>query len=262
VNLYIACYGVVGSPTVVLDAGWGGDSSGWFKIIPKIMPHTRICACDRASMGQSDKQTGLRTSQQIAEQLHTLLANAKVEGPYIVVGHSLGGMNMLVFANRYQDQVAGLVLAESAHPDQVERFLAVLPTPAPGEDETVASLREESTVGVWANPSDSSFPEPMDWDKTLAQVRAVKTLGSLPLVVLVDSPTSPRNLSEWEAMGVSSDVAGKLAQVWLDLHKEQAALSSDSQLIAAKKSGHFIQDDQPQLVIDAILDLVDKARKK
>ena len=72
VNLYIACSGD-GSPTVVLDAGWGMDSKGWYKIIPKIKPHTRICAYDRASMGQSDAQPGLRTSGQIAEQLHTLL---------------------------------------------------------------------------------------------------------------------------------------------------------------------------------------------
>jgi pimeloyl-ACP methyl ester carboxylesterase len=259
VNLNLLCLGE-GSPTVILDAGWNMDWMTWNLVMPKIKPHTRVCAYDRASVGHSDDQPGLRTSEQMAEQLHTLLANAKIEGPYLVVGHSLGGMNMLVFADRYRDEVAGLVLVESAHPDQVERFLAVLPTPASDEDGTLASLRKQTTVGVWAN--DPSFREPMDWDQTLTQVRTVKTLGSLPLVVLVDSLTSLPNLREWEAIGAPSDIAAKLSQVWLDLHKEQAALSSDSQLIQAEHSGHFLHYDEPQLVIDAILDLVENARQK
>jgi pimeloyl-ACP methyl ester carboxylesterase len=259
VNLYIACYGVAGSPTVVLDAGYGADSEDWIKIIPKLMLHTRVCAYDRASLGQSDKQTGLRTSQQIAEQLHTLLASAKVDGPYIVVGHSVGGMSMLVFADRFRDEVAGLVLVDSSHPDQYDRWSAVLPTPAPQESADLANLRKE-WAAEWANPDDPSFPEPMNFDETLAQVRAVKSLGSLPLAVLVHGPDSAHTQAMWA--GLPEDLIPKLEQVWLDLHKELAAFSSDSQLIVAKKSGHIIQNDEPQVVIDAILDQVDKARKK
>jgi pimeloyl-ACP methyl ester carboxylesterase len=255
VNLYITCYGIVGSPSVVLDAGWGGDSSGWFKIIPKIMPHTRICAYDRASMGQSDVQPGLRTSGQIAEQLHTVLANAKVESPYIVVGHSLGGMNMLVFADRYRDEVAGLVLVDSSHSDQMDRWSAIMPTPASDESADLADLRKG--LAAWANPDDSSFPEPMNFDETLAQVRAVKSLGNLPLAVLV-AVDPARN--SWG--NIPSELAERLDKVWLDLHKEYLNLSTDSSLILAKKSGHFIQDDEPQVVIDAILGLVEKARQK
>ena len=101
----------------------------------------------------------------------------------------------------------------------------------------------------------------MNWDETLAQVRAVKTLGSLPLAVLAASPTSKKNLREWWSIA-PVDLATRLAQVWVDLQKEYAALSSDSQLILAQNSGTYIQDDEPQLVIDAILGLVDKARKK
>ena len=112
VNLNLLCFGE-GSPTVVFDAAWGENSNAWLKTMLELRSHTRVCAYDRASMGLSDSQTGLRTSGEIAEQLHTLLASAKVEGPYLVVGHSLGGMNMLVFADRYRDEVAGLVLVES-----------------------------------------------------------------------------------------------------------------------------------------------------
>jgi pimeloyl-ACP methyl ester carboxylesterase len=253
VNLNLICRGE-GSPTVVLDAGWGMDHLTWYAIMPKIQSHTRVCVYDRASMGNSDKQAGHRTSQKIAEQLHTLLANAKVEGPYIVVGHSLGGMNMLVFADRFRGEVAGAVLVDSAHPDQRERLLAILPTPAPDEPAGLRRLREDLPL---ANPRDPRFPEPMDWDSTLAQVRAVKSLSSIPLSVLVAADPKKTKFK-----GIPNEMAASLDKVWLDLQKEHAALSSDSQLILAEHSGHFIQNDEPQLVIDAILGLVDKARQK
>jgi pimeloyl-ACP methyl ester carboxylesterase len=69
-------------------------------------------------MGQSDSRSGLRTSGQLAEQLHTLLASARVDGPYLLVGHSLAGLTMLVFADRYRSEVAGVVMVDSSHPDQ------------------------------------------------------------------------------------------------------------------------------------------------
>jgi pimeloyl-ACP methyl ester carboxylesterase len=161
---------------VVFDSGWGVDSATWSKVMLSLRSHTRVCAYDRASMGLSDSQTGLRTSQQIAEQLPTLLANAGVKRPYVPVGHSLGGMNMLVFVDRYRDEVAGLVLVDSSHPDQMDRWSAIMPTPASDESADLADLRKG--LATWANPDDSSFPEPMNFDETLAQVRAVKSLGS------------------------------------------------------------------------------------
>jgi pimeloyl-ACP methyl ester carboxylesterase len=253
VNLYITCSGD-GSPTVVFDAGWGETSSVWTKIMLDLRSHTRVCAYDRASMGQSNKQPGLRTSGQIAEQLHTLLGNAGVEGPYIPVGHSVGGMNMLVFANRYPSEVAGLVLVNSSHPDQNDRLLAALPTPSPGESKVLAYLRKES---FWTNPADQSFPEPMNWTETLAQVRAVKSLGSLPLAVLIAVDPSKSNWGD-----LPPELAASFDKIGWDLLKEYAKLSTDSSLILAERSGHYIQNDEPQLVIDAILGLVDKARQK
>ncbi len=253
VNLYLMCLGQ-GSPTVVFDAGWGENSSAWQKVMLELRAHTRVCAYDRANLGQSDSQAGLRTSKQMAEQLHTLLANAKVEGPYLVVGHSLGGMNMLVFSDRYREEVAGVVLVDSSHPDQSKQLSAILPTPAPDESASLGDLRKRL---AWVNPDDPSFPEPMDWDATLAQVRAVKSLGNIPLAVLVAvDPTKSR----WG--DIPSDLATRLDKVWLDLHKEYLNLSTDSSLILAEHSGHFIQQDEPQVVIDAILKLVDKVRQK
>lgn len=253
VKLHLVCFGQ-GNPVVVFDAGWGVDSSTWAKVMLELRDHVRVCAYDRAGLGQSDAQPGLRTSRQIAEQLHTLLTSAKVPGPYLLVGHSLGGMNMLVFAERYPNEVAGLVLVDSAHPDQNDQWAAVLPTPAPDEPSGLTKLREN--IG-WTNPNDPSFPEPMDWEATLAQVRAVKSLGDLPLAVLVDVDPSLGS-----GMNMSPEVAAAFDKVWLDLHKAYLNLSSVSSLVLAEHSGHSIQQDEPQVVVDAILKLVDKARQK
>jgi pimeloyl-ACP methyl ester carboxylesterase len=251
VQLYLVCLGT-GSPTVVLDAGWGGDSSTWLKIMSELRLHTRACAYDRPGLGQSDVQSGQRTSAEIVEQLRSLLNRAGVEGPYILVGHSLGGMNMLLFASRHPHETVGLVLVDSTHPDQVDRWLALLPTSTPDENEALAHLRRGL---IWRN--NQALPEMMDWPETLAQVRAVKSLGSLPLAVLV--AVDPER-TKWG--DIPSELAASLDRVWLDLHEEYASLSTASSLILAKHSGHCIQNDEPQVVIDAILGLVDKARKQ
>jgi pimeloyl-ACP methyl ester carboxylesterase len=253
VKLHLTCLGQ-GAPTVVFDAGWGVGSSSWAKVMLELRKHVRVCAYDRASIEASDTQTGLRTSEQVAQQLHALLTSAKVPGPYLVVGHSLGGMHMLVFADRYPNDVVGVVLVDSSHPDQNDRWAAILPTPAPDESSDLAELRKN--IG-WANPDDPSFPEPMDWEATLTQTRAVKSLGDVPLAVLV--AVDPGR-SGWG--NIPSEVAASLDKVWLDMHKEYLNLSTESFLVLAEHSGHFIQNDEPQLVIDAILKLVDKAQQK
>jgi pimeloyl-ACP methyl ester carboxylesterase len=188
VNLNLVCFGT-GSPTVVLEAGWCDDWMTWSAILPKMRSHTRVCAYDRAGVGASDSQTGLRTSEQMAEQLHTLLTSANVPGPYLVVGHSIGGMNMLVFADRYPNEVVGVVLIDSPHPDQWKQWSALLPTPAPNEPAGLGDFRKGL---VFPSPEDPNYPEPMDWDATLAQVRAVKSLGNIPLAVLVATDPAKR----------------------------------------------------------------------
>src|SRR5690242_14406475 len=99
-KLHINCTGT-GSPTVILDAGLGGTSLDWSKVQPAVTRFTRVCSYDRAGYGWSESGRGLRTSQQIVTELHLLLSRAKIEGPYVLVGHSAGGMNMRLYAYRY-----------------------------------------------------------------------------------------------------------------------------------------------------------------
>ena len=114
-RLHLYCTGTShsGSPTVILEAGGGGGSVGWSKIQPGVASFTRVCSYDRAGYGWSDNGPLPRTAGRIVTELHTLLTRAAVPGPYVLVGHSFGGLIVRLYAYRYPQQVAGLVLVDS-----------------------------------------------------------------------------------------------------------------------------------------------------
>ena len=118
-RLHINCTGE-GGPAVILDSGLGGNSLEWTLVQPKLAKFTRVCSYDRAGQGWSDESPLIRTSQNIVDELHTLLHKAEVPEPYILVGHSSGGINMRLYASYYPNEVAGVVLVDSAHEDQLK----------------------------------------------------------------------------------------------------------------------------------------------
>jgi len=103
-------------PTVVMDSGFPGTSLSWTFVQPEVAKFTRACSYDRAGLGWSDAGPMPRTSRQIVEELHALLLNAGVEGPYVLVGHSFGTFTVRLYASTYPDQVAGMVLGDPIHP--------------------------------------------------------------------------------------------------------------------------------------------------
>ena len=136
-----------GSPTVIIETGFGEpgvekENSSWINAANEIEKTTRICLYNRAGLGSSDVAPGEnRTSQDMVKDLHTLLDNAHVPSPYILVGHSIGGFHVLVFASKYADQVVGMVLVDSSHPDQWSAIKAVLPPESPDEPESLKRIR-------------------------------------------------------------------------------------------------------------------------
>lgn len=250
--LRILCTGE-GIPGVIIEAGFGepaveSDSSSWTNVRHAIEKTTRICVYDRAGLGSSDVAPGnTRTSMDMVGDLHTLLVNANVPGPFILVGHSIGGFNVRVFASEYADKVVGMVLVDSSHPDQWSSIDAVLPPESPDEPESLKRIRIIPPA---------SLPEKMDILASINQVRAAKSLGNLPLVVLTHSPT-------WSIdPNLSPEISGKVEQVWEKLQNDLAKLSSNSTHIIATRAGHYIQVDEPQLVIDAILKVIAEAKKR
>lgn len=123
-RLHLFCTGIQigGSPTVVLDASFPGTVSTWAWVQPDVARATRVCAYDRAGLGWSDRGLEPRDAVHHAQELHTLLQNAGIPGPYVLVGHSLGGLSVRLYADRYPDEVAGMVLIEGTNPDTWQRL--------------------------------------------------------------------------------------------------------------------------------------------
>ncbi len=116
-EMHLYCIGE-GSPTVILETGVGGNTLLWAYIQPAVAETTRVCAYDRAGYGWSEASSNVRTTPQMAEELHTLLTQAGIEPPYLLAGHSFGGLIVRTFASIYPDAVAGLVLIDAVHPNQ------------------------------------------------------------------------------------------------------------------------------------------------
>jgi pimeloyl-ACP methyl ester carboxylesterase len=249
-SLHILCAGV-GSPTVVFDAGMGSTSSGWARVLPGVQAFTHACAYDRAGLGQSDPGPKPRTSREMAVDLHALLANAGVAGPYVLVAHSSAGFNARLYASLYPREVVGMVLVDCSHPDQNPRFLALLPPESPGDSARLRAFRNDLLM---FGKDPSLNPEGMDWDASAAQVRAAGSLGAMPLEVLAHGRSE---LSD----DFPPDLAAKFLQTWHGMQKELAGLSSNSTYIVAAESGHDIQNEQPDLVIDSIRRVVAAARR-
>src|SRR5690242_18207099 len=130
-RLHINCTGT-GSPTVVIESGWGDMSAAWGWVQPEVAKTTRVCTYDRAGMGWSEASPEPRVAREYAKELHTLLANAHETGPYVLVGHSMGGFTVLVYAHDYPDDVSGLVLVDS---QDLPASDGVTPVPAPKPSE-------------------------------------------------------------------------------------------------------------------------------
>src|SRR5829696_5172510 len=119
--MHINCIGE-GSPTVILEAANLGMSAWWVRVQQQFAQTTQVCSYDRAGMGWSEAGPEPRDARHISSELHTLLKNADTEGPYVLVGHSYGRLYARMYAARYPNQVAGVALVDSSHPEQFTRF--------------------------------------------------------------------------------------------------------------------------------------------
>ena len=291
-SLHIYCTGDVEGPTVVVDTGMGDFSTSWQGIQPEVSKSVRICTYDRAGYGWSDASPYPRTAEQMANELHQLLVNARIEPPYILVGHSLGGFTIRVFASQYPDEVAGMVLVDSGHEEQLERLppeylrlnkqqesyfsvlgfmsrfgiMRLIGNSSKGENlapPQVAKMPKEVQplyLTMLSHPSffDTTLAELRALPETTAQVRAAGSLGNLPLIVLSADSIDDAVL---KSIGLGDDFpAAQLQQSFHELQAELAALSTNSTHIFVKDSTHAINLDQPDVVIKAILDMEEMVR--
>jgi pimeloyl-ACP methyl ester carboxylesterase len=218
--MYYACRGS-GSPTVVLDAGSPDSSEAWRAVQPRVARFTRVCAYDRAGLGRSaPAPPGHRTALAQVADLRALLAAAHIPAPYVVVGHSWGGALAELFAARYRPATAGAVILDPFFPSAG----------------LVSLLRHGKRVGGPVRRI-----EHVDLLASIRQLRAVRTLGSLPLVVVQHGATPPP----------------KDAAAW---NRAVAGLSSDAVLAEATRSGHAIPSRAPGVAVAAIRGVVAAVR--
>jgi pimeloyl-ACP methyl ester carboxylesterase len=270
-KMHIDCTGG-GSPTVILDSGLGDSYLSWRKVQPQIAKFTRVCSYDRAGLGYSEPSSQPRTSKVIAEELHALLQAVSVSPPYVIVGHSMGGYDVRVYTSLYRNEIVGMVLVDASHPDQENRFPPELKNMEGSwhrEAQFVAStmpfgiprllgLCENDPVTRaadcnWHSAREqlaeiSAFPE------SAAETANAGSLSDLPLAVLSHDPDKP-----------SSDLPPELAkptnEAWEKMQEELAHLSTRGTQTVAKNSAHYIQIDRPDVVIDAVRNVVEQARQ-
>jgi pimeloyl-ACP methyl ester carboxylesterase len=264
-RLHINCSGS-GSPTVVIESGWGDMSASWGWVQPEVAKTTRICTYDRAGMGWSELSAEPRNAREYAKELHTLLAKANEPGPYVMVGHSMGSYTVIVFAHDYPDEVSGLVLVDGQDLPAAD-VATFQPAPAPGGTiPSLASLlarigltrllsgplgsvenlpdgdkQAYAAYAVAARSVQTFIDEGQGMSEGGAQARAVTSLGDLPLIVL--------------SRGKDLDAKHTAAQT--DLLR----LSTNSQQIIAEQSGHPIMIEQPDAAIAAIVKMVEMVRQ-
>jgi pimeloyl-ACP methyl ester carboxylesterase len=240
-RLFLRCVGHR-SPTVVFE---GGLTTDWYDLQNQLSGFTRVCSYDHPNgpWSRSDHAPTPRTARDFVADLHTLLRVADVPGPYVLAGHSNGGLFTLLYASTYPRQVAGLVLIDAVHPATIKRRLAMLKPLLPPE-EWQAARQRMITV-----PHRLVDPERVDIWTSERQTRVAlrrSPIRPMPLVVLAhshpDDPPPPYvELEE---------------PFWRQLQRELARLVPGGRLAVATESGHDIQHEQPELVLDALHDVV------
>lgn len=238
-RLHLHCEGS-GSPTVVFESGAGSDGSDWRTVQPGVAQVTRACTYDRAGLGYSGGGRKPRTSNRMSDELHALLVAAAVSPPFVLVGHSAGGLNVRLFASDYPEEVVGMVLVD-ATTERGERLLSM------GSAGERRRMRDQMRRG----------PDGWDYDSFVASMKQAAQaggLGALPLVVLTrgrDGPPQP---------GVDPKSAASRFAVWQELQAALPLLSTNSRHIVVPDARHFIQWDAPAVVVRAVRDVVMAAR--
>jgi pimeloyl-ACP methyl ester carboxylesterase len=259
-----------GEPTVILDAGMVSFSSNWAWVQPEVAKVTRVVAYDRAGLGWSDAAPKPRDAGQSAKDLHMALHNANIPGPYVLAGHSYGGMVVRAFAVLYSDEVAGMVLVDGSHPDQWVRF--GVPSKTVGIGTTVSSYVARFGLFRLLNGEYKLLANglpPQQYAELMALTptpRALLTVGSQAMVW--DDVSRPLvnnggTLGDIPLVVLSVTEQPRMSDKLTALQAELPALSSDSQHITVQGAYHEGLVSQPQyasIVTDAILRVVKAVR--
>ena len=274
-SLHLYCIGE-GSPTLILEAGFGAWSTDWAVVQPDLSGMTRTCSYDRAGLGWSDAGPAPRDPQRIAAELHTLLTNASIEGPYVLVGQSIGGKHIRMFTELYPDEVAGLIFVDARHesvepidktPEENQRDreayesslnlyrilrqfgiarifgVSLSRTLVPGLENVGDDLVYENAIfGVRESTLQTMMAESPATTYSDDLLKHARLLGDLPVIVL------------------TADSSLQLVEGWDVGQQNLAALSTNTRWTIVENTGHNIQYEQPAAVETAVSNILAAVR--
>lgn len=265
-RLHLNCSGE-GGPSVILDAGLSGTSLGWTCVQKEVSAFTRVCSFDRAGYSWSDESPLKRTSVNVARELHTLLQKANISAPYLLVGHSFGGCNALLFAHLYPEETLGVILVDSVHEDMLSEFpneslsllnhpwcrwlqaalgMIRLRGPSPEIVSMFSPLPEAVRKSYLAQMNKTRYTKTVSEEikalaESLSQLRDSNVhLENIPITVIT----------------AAVDLGTSQGQNWDRLQKRLLLKSSRSKQIVADKSDHMIHHHEPDIITQAIRDMI------
>lgn len=283
-RIQIDCRGS-GSPTVVFESGLDAlGALSWTQVRDSVATATRTCTYSRAGLLWSDPSRGPFDVKAMAHDLHAALQAAGERPPFVMVGHSIGGPYSLVFTGLYPREVAGLVFVDASHPDQVRRFKdagikidetqpslmlkAIAALAWSGLPRLLPSLRVDSDRPIQVQRAGNAYMatslaavlrELAGANATLTTSGHFRNLGDRPIVVL----TAAKALSDetLKDLKMSRADADRLSVVWRRMHDEETAWSSRGRQIVVPDASHYIQFDRPDVVIEAVQEVIREVRE-
>ena len=224
-----------------------GDVVTWKDVHPEVAQFTRVCRYDRAGLAHSDYGPMPRNAELTAQDLHTLLTKANIAPPYILVGHSFGGLLIRRYAFDFSDEVTGMIFVDSLQEDWWDEALALLPADPANDSARIASFRLYLKDG-WRDPS-SNF-EAMDIPAVVEQVRETGTYGNTPITVLTAGKFTVLN------PGLPPELEFALANLFIEEQSRLAALSTNGMQTIVPNTGHNMPHENPQVIVEAIREMV------
>lgn len=255
-RMFLDCAGAATAPvTVVFEAGGGGSSKDWERVRALLPAGMRHCAYDRSGLGRSEPGPGPRTMHQEVFELHTLLGAAQVSRPLLLVGQSIGGLLVRLYAKRYPDDVAGMILVDATSESAVlgsMRFGGMVRLREKARERAVPEPRFVGRVYSEYNPEDDYLPEEMQL-LYLARQTDPQPLGGRPLIVLAAGkrPAPP---------GMTEEVRAPMREEKIAQARGLAELSRNSKFVVVADSGHAIHAEAPEVVARAAVEMAAQAR--
>jgi pimeloyl-ACP methyl ester carboxylesterase len=285
-SLHLNCTGE-GSPTVILIAGAGNMYAHWDAVQTGASEFTRVCSYDRAGTGWSDYPASQPDMNQHIEDLHALLQASGEPGPYILVGHSMGGIQSRMYYATYPEDVRGMVLVDSSIEGQYEDLPSIIresnrsASTIWGVCQTFAPIGLVRIAGLGQSYA-NAFPDYSEtakkaitatfnrtgncrgaaWESgltVLLESGDPSSLGDLPLIVLTRGQDEMQANPNQRFSERQQEQFREVQRVWSEIQADLATISTNSEQIIAEESGHFIQESQPELVVDAIRQIIERS---